>query len=409
MRPALRFLCATLAASLILLAPAAMRAEEASTEAAAANPPAPAGAASDSAPAISVVTVTRRPLSDRIFASGLVAAVEEVQVQPLIEGQPIEELRADIGDMVAEGQVLAVLSRATLELQQSQSAAALAAGRATVAQAEAQLVEAEATAADAARTTERTRLLRQQGAASQAAADTAAANAVAATARVSVARQSLEAARAQVALYEAQLANVALLLARTEVKAPHAGRVTARNATLGAIASAMGAPMFVLERDGALELRADVAAGDLARLAPGMAVEITAEGLSGPLAGTVRLIEPAIDAQTRLGRVRIALGDGSGPAGALRAGQFAEATIIAARSTLPAVPATALASDDGHTTALRVRDGRVEAVTVTPGIREDGWVGIADGLAEGDLVVSKAGAFVRPGDRITPVPDAMTN
>ena len=92
---------------------------------------------------------------------------------------------------------------------------------------------------------------------------------MAATARVTVARQSLEAARAQLALQDAQRANVELQLTRTEVKAPVAGLITARNATLGAIATAAGKPMFVMERDGALELRADLAEADLPRLKPG--------------------------------------------------------------------------------------------------------------------------------------------
>ena len=44
------------------------------------------------------------------------------------------------------------------------------------------------------------------------------------------------------------------------------------------------------------------------------------------------------------------------------------------------------------------------------GIRDGGWVEILSGLAAGDLIVAKAGAFVRDGDRINPVPaPAETN
>jgi HlyD family secretion protein len=49
-------------------------------------------------------------------------------------------------------------------------------------------------------------------------------------------------------------------------------------------------------------------------------------------------------------------------------------------------------------------DGVVEQVPVTTGIRDGGLVGITGGLAPGDLVVTKAAAFVRDGDRINPVP-----
>ncbi len=37
------------------------------------------------------------------------------------------------------------------------------------------------------------------------------------------------------------------------------------------------------------------------------------------------------------------------------------------------------------------------------GIRDGGFVEIVEGLAVGDTVVAKAGAFVRDGDRINPV------
>jgi len=43
-------------------------------------------------------------------------------------------------------------------------------------------------------------------------------------------------------------------------------------------------------------------------------------------------------------------------------------------------------------------------VPVKIGIRQGAYVEILDGLSAGDQVVTKAGAFVRAGDRINPVP-----
>ncbi len=102
-------------------------------------------------PAISVSTVETRALQDRVIVSGLVNPVEEVQVAPLIEGQPIETLLADVGDIVTAGQTLATLSGTTLELQKTQYIAQLASAEATIAQAEAQLLEARASADEAQR------------------------------------------------------------------------------------------------------------------------------------------------------------------------------------------------------------------------------------------------------------------
>lgn len=384
-----------LAAVLTLVSPVLPALAEGVAAAEAASAP----AAAPVLPAITVAEVSPRLLTDRIIASGLIAAVEEVQVAPLVEGQPLDSLLADVGDVVTEGQVLAVLSRTTLDLQRTEAAASLAAARSAIAQAEAQLVETEAAAAEAGRVVERTAKLRQSGTAPQATWDTAQANATAANARVTVARQGLESARAQLALAEARLENVDLMLSRTEVKAPVAGKIVARNAKTGAIATAAGQPMFVIVRDAALELRADVAETDLLRLAPGQKARLRAVGMAGTLDGTVRLVEPSIDPVTRLGRARIAV-DQSGD---LRTGMFVEAEILAAEREALAVPVTAIGASPEGTGVMRVRDGVVERVAVTTGIRDGGMVKIVSGLAAGDRVVLKAGAFVRAGDRINPV------
>ena len=353
-------------------------------------------------PAITVSDVILRKMSDKVITSGLVAAVEEVQVAPLIEGQPLEQLLVDVGDMVTKDQVLAVLSKSTLELQETEAFASLASARAGIAQGEAQMVEAEAAEAEAKRVAERTAKLREQGSAPQAQLETAAAAATSATARVTVAKEGLEAARAQLALAEARLDNIRLQLSRTEVKAPVAGKIIARNAKLGAVATAAGEPMFVIVRDGELELRADVAEADVLRLEEGQPARLRAVGMANELTGHLRLVEPTINPTTRLGRARIAIDDETG----LRSGMFIEAEITVAERDGLAVPLTALAASADGISVLRVVDGLVERVPVKIGIRQGAYVEILDGLATGDQVVTKAGAFVRAGDRINPVPAA---
>lgn len=360
---------------------------------------APAAALAPILPAITVSVVEKRRMRDRVIVTGLISPVETVQVAPLIEGQPIEALLADVGDVVTEGQVLAVLSKTTLELQKSQFTASLASARATIAQAEAQMLEARTAADEAQRVSERTSTLRKQGSASQAAADTANANAISATARVMVATQSLEAARAQVALVDAQTANIDLQLNRTEVRAPVSGEITARNAIVGSIASAAGPAMFRLIRDGALELDADVAEVDLMRVAAGQKVQMSLVGANAPLSGTIRLVEPTIDPVTRLGRARITVDD---PA-QVRAGMFADAEVLVAERDAVAVPVTAVSRGADGATVMVVTDGTVRQTVVQTGIRDAGWVEIASGIDAGATIVTKAGAFVRDGDRINPI------
>ena len=327
-------------------------------------------------PAITVTKVATRTVEDHILASGLIAPVEQVAVVPLIEGQPIESLNAEVGDTVSAGQVLAKLSTATLTLQQSQLQATLAA--------------AQSNAAEAKRTALRTAALLAQGSASNAANDQA--------------QAALTAADAQVTSVQAQLDTVNLQLSRTEVKSPVAGLITARNAQIGALASAQSGPMFLLTRDGALELRADVSEADLPRVQTGQTATITLAAGTPPLSGTLSLVEPSIDLATRLGRARITLNTPD----QVRAGMFAEADILVASHTAIAVPVTAVGSEGDETTVMTVKDGVVHRTVITTGIRDGGWVEVLTGLAEGDQIVAKAGAFVTDGDKINPI-SAATN
>ncbi|NCU21437.1 efflux RND transporter periplasmic adaptor subunit [Candidatus Falkowbacteria bacterium] len=185
-------------------------------------------------------------------------------------------------------------------------------------------------------------------------------------------------------------------------RADVAGLVLERNATRGAIASGAGAPMFVLARDGALELQADVAEQEVMRLAPGQPASMTAVGTRAALPGHVRLVEPGIDSATRLGRVRVAVDQPE----QVRSGMFLQAEILVSERMALAVPVTAVGASAEGATVMRVHDGIVTRTPVVTGVRDGGMVEILSGLFESDLVVTKAAAFVRDGDRITPVPAA---
>lgn len=361
-----------------------------------------AATAASTAPAITVAEVVTADLRDRVYASGRFAPVEEVAVAPQIEGQRIEVLLVDLGDWVEQGQVLAELADETLVLQRSQLVAQQLSASAAVAQAEAQLAEARASADEAVRVRDRTETLRDDGNASQATLDQAGSAAASALARVAATEQAIAAARAQVELAALQIADVDLRLERTRITAPVAGLVSARNAQVGAIASAAGAPMFVLIRDGALELQADLAEQDVLRILAGQDALIRPVAAADALPGHVRLVEPTVDIATRLGRVRIAIDDSS----QVRSGLFAEAEILIVERRALALPVTAvLAVPGGGMRVLRVDDaGVVSEVAVQAGIRDGAMIEILSGLEAGDQVVARAGAFVRPGDRINPVP-----
>lgn len=350
-------------------------------------------------PAIRVTEAVERTLVDRIIVTGTVQAVEEVYVQPQVDGLRIEELKADVGDTVKAGDVLATLATDSLILQKSQLLANRAKVEAVGAQLEAQLIEAQANEAEAIRQAVRAEGLVKSKAIAVSQAEQLRATATAATARVNSARQGILANKADVKVIDAQIDDIDLKLARTDVKTTVAGVVSARNAKIGAIAAGAGNPLFTLIRDNAVELDADVAEGDLLKLKPGQTVRMNVAGTSTVVQGKVRTIEPVIDATTRLGTVKIAIDDAT----VARIGMYASAEVIVSDRKVLSLPLTAVTSEDGNMVVRKVVDGVVTMTTVKTGVQDGDFIEISEGLAAKDIVVEKAGAYVRNGDRVSPV------
>jgi HlyD family secretion protein len=351
------------------------------------------------APSIIAVRAEKTDVVERVLVNGLITPVEEILVQPQVEGLAIDELLADVGDTVQKGDVLARLSDDQLLLQKSQLVANKAKAQASIAQLQAQLAEVEANTNELEKAAERADKLARNGTYSTVQADQAEAQAVGGRAKVRSVEESIKVAEADIKVVEAQIEDIDLKLARTDVKAPAAGVITARSAKVGTIASASAGAMFALIRDGKLELRADVAEGDILKLAAGMRVEIMISGLADPRTGTVRLVEPTLNTTTRLGQARI---DIENPQD-LKAGLFAEANIIAVEREGIVVPITSVNQAGDEASVLLLTDGQAKKTAVTTGIRDRERIEILDGLDAGDLIVAKAGAFVRDGDHVNPV------
>lgn len=365
---------------------------------------APASAATaqqpSAGPAITVTSAKRDEIVQSVVVSGSMVARDEVLVAPEVDGFVITELLAEEGDRVATGQVLARLSRTTLEVQRAQNQAQTAKAQAAIDQAKAQIVEAEANLVQANNAFDRTKALRDSGNASLETFDQRAAVARGSQARLNSAKQALAMAEADLALSQAQGRDIEVRLARTEIKAPKAGIVSRRNAKLGAMATMAAAePLFKIIADGAIELEADVAEVELPNLKVGQAVAVTPAGSDKPLAGQIRLISPEVDRASRLGKLRIAL-TGNPP---VAVGSFARGVIETGRKTSIVLPLSAITYSRGGAMVQAVKDGRVTTKKVTLGLIGGGRAEIASGLAEGESVVARAGTFVRDGDAITPV------
>jgi len=182
------------------------------------------------------------------------------------------------------------------------------------------------------------------------------------------------------------------------LQAPAAGLVSAVSAVIGTMASPQAPPLFRIVKGGEMELMAEAQGSALARLAPNQTARVEIIG-AGELPGRVRMSSTAINPQTQLGNVSVFLG--SNPR--LRLGAFGRATIDVGRSCSPAVPLSAVLYGPDGTVVQVVRGNRVETKSVTVGLIQSGRAEVSEGLNEGDVVVTRAGAFLKDGDRVRAV------
>lgn len=357
-----------------------------------------------SLPAIRVTDAQMRKLVDRVIVTGTVEAVEEVYVAPQVDGLRIETLKADVGDVVEAGAVLATLANDTLVLQKSQLQANRAKVEAVGSQLEAQLVEAQANEAEAIRQAERAERLVKSKAVAVGEAERLRATATASSARVNSAKQAISANNADLKVIDAQVDDVDLRLARTDIKTTVGGVISERSAKIGAIAAGAGNPLFTLIRDNEIELKGDVAEGDLLKLTPGQLVRMTVAGTSTVVEGKVRTIDPVVNATTRLGTVKISIGDSS----IARIGMYASAEVIVSEREVLTLPLTSVTSEDGSMVVRKVVDGVVTMTKVKTGVQDGDFIEISEGLKAKDIVVEKAGAYVRNGDKVSPVFNQQT-
>lgn len=348
---------------------------------------------------VSVARVAPHAFVETLALSGSLIPREEILIGPEIEGLRVLDVLVEEGAEVKRGQVLARLVPDTLDAQLAQNEAALARNAAATAQARSAISEAEARLKEAKNAIERTRTLKQAGHVSDAIFDQRESAFKLAEAQLVAARDGLKASEADRASTEAQRRELLWRRSKTEVTAPADGVISHRRARVGATAAlASQEPMFRMIALGEIELDAEVPQAHIARLALGQKARVAVPG-NGEVEGTVRLISPAVDPETRLGRVRILLGKDPN----LRIGTFARGEVVVARGTGLAVPRSAVLFGKSGPSVQIVENDTIETRPVTIGLAEADKVEIRSGVSEGVMVVAKSGTFLRNGDRVRPV------
>ena len=364
------------------------------------KPPAPKAKPELAPPlAVSVARAETADFVETALVTGSIIAREEILVGPEIDGLRVVEVLADEGDRVKKGQVLARLVSDTLEAQLAQNTAAVARSEAALAQAQSAIASAEARLDEASNAYDRAKPLSKSGFLSESGMDQRESARRTTEAALASARDGLKVAEADKAQIMAQRQEIVWRRARTDIRAPADGLVSRRNAKIGSYASGVADAMFRIVAKGELELDAEVPEMRLGALRPGQTALVEAAG-SPPVTGSLRLVSPEVDRMSRLGRVRIFIGDKPD----LRVGAFARARIETAKSSGLAIPLSAvLYGADGPVVQVVV-DGHIATRRVRLGLAQGNLIEIREGLKSGEYVVARSGTFLRDGDAVRPVP-----
>jgi len=323
-------------------------------------------AAAESAPATPVVmtlvsediaTVERRDLATGPIISGTLPARRDATVRAEVGGA-VTAVYADRGTEVASGApLLRIEGRALRDAQVAATSDAR--------------TDADALALAKRRLTRSESLLAGGAIAAESVED---------------ARQAAESAEARLAASNARLSAANDALARTVVRAPFAGIVSARPVNTGDIIES-GNVLFEVLDPTTMYLESAIPSVQIGMVRVGTPVTFSVTGYVGrTFTGVVERVNPAADATTRQVPVFIAIRNVERT---LVAGLFAEGRVAPTTGPALLVPGAAIEETDGSPSVVRLAGGRIERRPVETGRQDaDGaLVEIRSGLALGDTVV----------------------
>lgn len=310
------------------------------------------------------VPVIRRDIGSSVLATGIVKPLvgAEVKVGSRVSGV-VKHLRAQIGDLVEAGQIIAELDDAELKAKLDQNMAALE--------------RAEADLEYAKISLERQRSLLKKNFISLQEVDLAENANKSALAQVEQAKANVEFARVQ--------------LGYTRIYAPISGVIASISTQEGeTVAASLAAPTFVnlidLKR---LEVQTFVDETDIGRIRTGLETAFTVDTYPDTdFLGTVTAIYPKAVIQDNVVNYIVTVGITDVKDKILRPEMTASVTILLeTRKNVLSIPTSAITRERGERFVTVLEDGNPVRRKIKIGWKDDGYTEITSGLKEGEKVV----------------------
>ncbi|HDR9836576.1 TPA: efflux RND transporter periplasmic adaptor subunit [Burkholderia multivorans] len=355
------------------------------------------------------LAVTRRPTVDttavtsaypyqndtQLNATGYVVPQRKAAVASKGQGR-VEWLGVLEGTRVKKDEIIARLESRDVEASLAQALAQVKVARANLGVQQAELKDAEIAL-------RRTAALAPRGAVPAAQLDTD-------TARVNKARASVNSGEAAVASAEANARAAQVAVDQTVIRAPFDGIVLAKHANVGdnitpfsSASDSKGAVVTIADMD-TLEVEADVAESNIAKIRPGQPCEIQLDALPDMrFAGRVSRIVPTVDRSKATVLVKVRFVDRDDrvlPDMSAKIAFLSKPVSAQDRQPVTAVQASAVVERDGRPVVFALQDDTVHAVPVARGARIGELVAVR-GVKPGDTVVLAPGAALKDGAKVT--------
>ena len=384
-------------------------------------------AATTSAPLVNVIVPVVAPRTTDLLLPGSIQAIQETPLYSRVDGY-LKVRRADIGERVQSGQILAEIDTPELDQQLVQARAAMAQSEAALAQARSSLQQARATlqhnraAMEYARgNLNRWRELKSKNLVAQQdvddrqiAFDSSQADVDAAQANVEALQANIVAAQANVDANKANVQRLTEMQSFQRVRAPFPGVITQRTVDQGALISSgsnsTNTPMFRLAQTDRLRIFVNVPQTFMATIRPGMNVQLLIrEFPQKTFQGQVVNVSGALDQASRTLLTEIHM---KNEGDILRPGMYADVKLHIERESPPLlIPTSALViRADGPRVAVLGADQKARFAPVELGRDYGATVEIIKGVSAQDRVINSPpdglleGTTVRTAKATSPAP-----
>jgi len=212
-----------------------------------------------------------------------------------------------------------------------------------------------------------------------------------------ISQQEYDSSTAELTILEAQRNTQLAQIAKTEIRAPFAGRVGVRQVSEGAFVSPT-TPLITLQDVSRIKVDFPLPERYSGEVKSGQKFTFTVAGNGTKFEGAITVLEPAIDAATRSLLVR---GMCDQPKGLLPGG-FAEVALSLDQLAHGfMVPSQAIVPSPRGQGVYLIENGRAKLQSIEIGLRTDDKVQILQGVKEGDTVVTTNLLRIRPGLEVT--------